>query len=400
MTTVLDDDVHLQTFREELRDWLAEHRRPALAGMGEYELERDAWRNPDSPRYTEFLAWEQDSRQARLICPQWPADYGGRGLTELEMAVLAEEFAVAGMPRVTRGMGERLAGPAILAHGTPEQKAYFLPRVVDGVDRYCQGFSEPGAGSDLAALTTRGVIDGDEIVITGQKIWTSRAHLADTMFLLCRTDPDAPKHRGISYVLVPMKDNGISISPLITMSGEDAFCQEYIDGARAPLFNVIGGVNQGWRSAMTTLGSERGAVAAVQHLEYEREWAALVDRARELGRSADPLVRQRLAWAYTQVHVMKATGRRVLATLADGGEVGAESSLTKLVWSEYHRALGEIAVDIEGLHGLVRPDGDGYRVDRWQKAFLTSRAETIFAGTSEVQRRVVAERVLGLPRST
>jgi alkylation response protein AidB-like acyl-CoA dehydrogenase len=297
-------------------------------------------------------------------------------------------------------MGERLAGPAILAHGTAEQKAYFLPRIVSGEDRYCQGFSEPGAGSDLAAVSTRGVVEGDEIVIHGQKIWTSRGHLANVLFLLCRTDPEAPKHKGISYVLVPMQDNGIEVRPLITMAGEDAFCQEFIDGARAPLFNVIGGLNNGWRAAMTTLGSERGAVAAVQHLQYESEWTALVERARERGRTDDPLVRQQLAWAYCQVHVMKATGQRVLAKLASGGELGAEASLTKLVWSEYHRRLGEIAMDVEGADALVRPEGDGYRVDRWQKAWLASRAETIFAGTSEVQRRIVAERVLGLPRSS
>ncbi|MGI5242206.1 acyl-CoA dehydrogenase family protein [Dactylosporangium sp. CA-139066] len=392
-------DARLDEFRGEIRDWLRVHRRPALAGMGEYDLEREAWRNPASPLFDDFTAWENASLEARLVCPHWPEEYGGRGLDDLQMAVLAEEFAAADMPRITRGMGERLAGPAIVAHGTPEQKAYFLPRVVNGDDRYCQGFSEPGAGSDLASLTTRGVVEGDEIVITGQKIWTSRAHLADTMFLLCRTDPTAPKHRGISYVLVPMRDNGITISPLITMSGENAFCQEYIDGARAPLFNVIGGLNNGWRSAMTTLGSERGAVAAVQHLEYEKEWSALVERARELGRSDDPLVRQRLAWAYCQVHVMKATGQRVLATLARGGELGAEASLTKLVWSEYHRRLGEIAVDIEGAEALIRPEGEGYPITRWQKAYLTSRAETIFAGTSEVQRRIVAERALGLPKS-
>ena len=389
-----------QALRAELRQWLQEHRRPALAGRTEYELELDTWRNPQSPLFEDYTAWERASLEARLVCPQWPQEYGGRGLDELEIAVLAEEFARAGLARVTRGMGERLAGPAILAHGTPEQKAYFLPRVVSGEDRYCQGFSEPGAGSDLAAVSTRGVVEGDELVIHGQKIWTSRAHLANVLFLLCRTDPAAPKHKGISYVLVPMQDNGIEVRPLITMAGEDAFCQEFIDGARAPLFNVIGGLNNGWRAAMTTLGSERGAVAAVQHLQYEREWTALVERARERGRADDPLVRQQLAWAYCQVHVMKATGQRVLAKLEAGEELGAEASLTKLVWSEYHRRLGEIAMDVEGADGLVRPEGEGYHLGPWQKAWLTSRAETIFAGTSEVQRRIVAERVLGLPRSS
>jgi alkylation response protein AidB-like acyl-CoA dehydrogenase len=365
-----------------------------------HDLERGVWRNPESPLYEDFLAWEKASMEARLICPQWPVDYGGRGFGESELAILAEEFAHAGMPRLTRGMGERLVGPAILAHGTVEQREYFLPRVISGLDRYCQGFSEPDAGSDLAAVRTRGVIDGDELVITGQKVWTSHAHLADLLFLLCRTDPGSARHQGISYVLVPMKNNRIRIDPVRTMAGEETFCQEYLDGARAPLFNVIGGLGNGWRTAMTTLGDERGAVAALQHLEYEKEWHALVGRARELRRDSDPLVRQKLAWAYCQVQVMKATGLRLSGTLTTGAKPGPEASLTKLVWSEYHRRLGEIALDIEGAEGLVRPAGDGYPLSRWQKTYLTSRAETIYAGTSEIQRRIIAERVLGLPRSS
>ncbi|MGX4695410.1 acyl-CoA dehydrogenase family protein [Streptomyces sp. JNUCC 63] len=368
--------------------------------MSELEVEHECWGNPDSPKYEAYLAYERASLEARLVCPHWPAEYGGRDFDELSMAVLAEELAAVGMPRLTRGMGERLAGPAIVVHGTEEQKARLLPAIIRGEDRYCQGFSEPDAGSDLASLTTRGVIEGDEVVITGQKIWTSRAHLANKMFLLCRTDPDAPKHKGISFVVVPMRDNGITISEIVTMAGDNAFCQEYIDGARAPLSDVIGGLGGGWKAAMTTLGSERGAVAATQHLQYEQELTALVERARELGRLADPVVRQQLASAFCRVHVMKATGQRVLATLQDGQELGPEASLTKLVWSEYHRRLGEIAMDLQGMHALVRPEGDGYPVDRWQKAFLASRAETIFAGSSEVQRRIIAERVLGMPRET
>lgn len=388
----------LDQLREELRAFAQANIHPRLVGMDDLDVERDIWRSPDHPAHDEFLAYEQASLEARLVCPHWSPEYGGRGFGELEMAVLAEELAAVGMPRLTRGMGERLCGPSIVQHGTAEQKARFLPRIISGEDRYCQGFSEPGAGSDLASLTTRGVVEGDEIVITGQKIWTSRAHLANVIFLLCRTDPDAPKHQGISFVIVPMADNGIEIRELITMAGDNAFCQEYIDGARAPLDNVIGGLGGGWRAAMTTLGSERGAVAAVQHLQYQRELDELVERAREVGRIDDPIVRQELAWAQCQVHVMEATGQRVLARLADGEELGPEASLTKLVWSEYHRRLGEIAMDLQGAGGLIRPEGDGYRIDRWQKAFLSSRAETIFAGSSEVQRRIIAERVLGLPR--
>lgn len=388
----------LEELRSEIKQWIARNLQPHLVGMDDMDVEREVWGNPDGPKHEAFLAYEKASLEAGLVCPHWPEEYGGRGFGDLEMAVLAEELAAVGMPRLTRGMGERLCGPSIIAHGTEEQKARFLPKIISGEDRYCQGFSEPGAGSDLASVTTRGVVEGDEIVITGEKIWTSRAHLANMMFLLCRTDPDAPKHQGISFVIVPMHDNGITISEVITMAGDNAFCQEFIDGARAPLANVIGGLGGGWKAAMTTLGSERGAVAATQHLQYEQELDELVRHARELQRIDDPQVRQDLAWAFCQVHVMKATGQRVLAKLASGGEVGPEASLTKLVWSEYHRRLGEIAADLQGAHALVRPEGPGYKVDRWQKAFLASRAETIFAGTSEVQRRIIAERVLGLPR--
>ncbi|MEV7005090.1 acyl-CoA dehydrogenase family protein [Streptosporangium sp. NPDC051022] len=388
----------LADLRAELREWLAAHTSPALQGLSEFEVEDTLWGQPSAPGYAEYAAFEEASRQARLICPQWPEEYGGRGFGAMETAVLAEEFAAVRMPRLTRGMGERLAGPAILAHGTREQKERFLPRILSGEDRYCQGFSEPGAGSDLAAVQTAGVVEGDELVVSGQKIWTSGAHRANVMFLLCRTDPAAPKHRGISYVLLPMRDNGITVGRLVTMAGEDEFCQEFIDGARAPLSNVIGGLNNGWRSAMTTLGSERGAVAAVAHLTYEREWSDLVDRVRERGLDGDRLVRQKLAWAYCQIHVMKATGRRVLDQIARGAELGPEASLTKIVWSEYHRRLGEIAMDVEGAAGLVRPEGDGYPLTRWQRTFLRGRAETIYAGTSEVQRRIVAQRVLGLPK--
>lgn len=394
MTQTPDSLADLRTW---VRRWIAENTHPEMVGMTELSVEQNVWSQPDSPKFAAYAAYEAASLEARLVCPQWPAEYGGRDFDDMQMAVLAEELAAVGMPRLTRGMGERLCAPAIIAHGTPQQKARFLPRIISGEDRYCQGFSEPGAGSDLASLKTRGVVEGDEIVITGQKIWTSRAHLANMMFLLCRTDPDAPKHKGISFVIVPMKDNGIEVSELITMAGDNAFCQEFIDGARAPLDNVIGGLGGGWKAAMTTLSSERGAVAAIQHLEYERELEALVERARELGGLADPVVRQNLAWAFCQVHVMKATGQRVLAKLERGEDLGAAVSLTKLVWSEYHRRLGEIAVDLQGAHALLRPEGPGYAVDRWQNAFLSSRAETIFAGSSEIQRRIVAERALGMP---
>jgi alkylation response protein AidB-like acyl-CoA dehydrogenase len=325
------------------------------------------------------------------MCVSWPKEFGGRGLTGVEVAVLNEEFARARVPRITRGMGEWLVGPSIIVHGTDEQKAHFLPRIIDGTDRYCQGFSEPDAGSDLAGLKTRGVVDGDEVVVTGQKVWTSGAHLATMMFCLCRTDPDAPKHRGISYVLLPMHDNGIEIRPIKQITGQSHFFETFINGARAPLFNVIGGLHNGWRVTMTTLGNERGGNATTQHVQYTRQFWQAVELARKLGRTDDPLVRQQLAWAFTHCEIMRFQGLRALSEVVAKKEPGPASSINKMFWSEYAQRFAEIIVNMQGLAGVVEPD-------KWTTNFLSTRSVTIWGGTAQVQRNIVGERVLGLPK--
>jgi alkylation response protein AidB-like acyl-CoA dehydrogenase len=316
----------------------------------------------------------------------------------VRLAVLNEEFHRAGVPRVIRGMGEALVGPSVIVHGTAEQRAHFLPRIISGEDVYCQGFSEPGFGSDLAAVQTRGIVDGEEIVVTGQKVWTSGAARATMMFLLCRTNPEAEKHAGLSYVLVPFTGPGVEYRPIRQMSGAAEFCEDFLDGVRAPLFNVIGGLNNGWRVAMTTLGHERGGRATTAHLGYEREFWDLVDAARKHGKSTDRLVRQELARAYTGVQLMRFSGLRTLAEMAEGRPPGPEASVAKLFWSEYHKRLGEIAMTIVGTDGLLRPDGPGYPTTPWQNVFLSSRAGTIYSGTSEIQRNIIGERGLGLPK--
>ena len=393
----------LRSFRDEIRTFLSEHRIEQLAGVDPQPGFTGQLEDESESRAQAWRQWEAALAGQHLICPQWPAEVGGRGLSGVEMSILNEEFAREGMPRVIRGMGESLVGPSIIVHGTDEQRAHFLPRIIEGTDRYCQGFSEPDHGSDLAGVETRAVVDGEEVVVTGQKVWTSGAHLANTMFTLCRTDPDAPKHRGLSYVLVPMKrddgsNNGIELQPLRQMSGASGFCQEFIEGARAPLFNVIGGLNNGWRVAMTTLGNERGGRATTQHLNYEREFWELVETARKQNRAEDPLVRQDLAWAYTQVELMRYSGLRLLATLAAKREPGPEASVNKLFWSEYHKQFGSVAINLVGAQGMIRPEGPGYRTDRWQQVFLGSRAGTIFSGTSQIQRNIIGERALGLPK--
>ena len=371
----------LGAFRQEMRAWIAAHAPPGLTGPGD-----PRWRG-----------WERRLLAARLVCPQWPEAVGGRGWDPARVAVFDEECHLAGVPRVVRGMGESLVGPSVIVHGTDEQRERLLARIIEDRDVYCQGFSEPDHGSDLAGVETRGEVVGDELVVTGRKAWTMRADRASAIFALCRTDPDAPRYRNLSCVLLPMRDNGIEIRPLRQLSGDAGFFEVILDGAKAPLSDVIGGLGNGWRVAMTTLGYERGGRAPVAHLGYEWELWELVETARRYGRDRDPLVRQQLAWAYAQVQIMRIQGMRRLAELAAGREPGPEASLTKLFRSEYHRRFGEIAVDITGADALVRPEGDGYATGRWQGVFLSSRAGTIVSGTSEIQRNIIAERALGLP---
>ena len=399
----LDLGPEIAEFRARLREWIAANAPAGLAELTDWRIAATAGgyqgseiaRASGHPAYAE---WERRLANAKLICPQWPAEFGGQGMDAVRLAVLNEEFHAAGVPRVRRGMGESLVGPSVIVHGTPEQRAHFLPKIISGEDVYCQGFSEPDQGSDLAGVQTRAEVDGDEVVITGTKVWTSGAARATMMFALCRSDPSAPKHAGLSYVLFPFAEPGVRYRPIRQMSGAAEFCEDFIDGVRVPLFNVIGGLNNGWKVAMTTLGHERGGAATVQHLGFEREFWELVETARKCGRDADPLVRQQLAWAYTGVQVMRFTGLRTLADVAEGRQPGPEASVNKLMWSEYHKRLGEIALRIVGTDALVRPDGPGYPTTQWQNVFLSSRAGTIYSGTSEIQRNIVGERALGLPK--
>jgi alkylation response protein AidB-like acyl-CoA dehydrogenase len=396
MALELDLGPKARVFRDELRQWLEANRPQQLIGV---EPERAAFGN--DPAVTE---WTDKLHKAGYLCVGWPQEYGGRGLSGLEVVVMNEEFARAGVPRVTRGMGEWLVGPSIIVWGTDEQKAHFLPRIIEGRDRYCQGFSEPDAGSDLASLKTRGTVDGDEVVITGQKVWTSGAQWATMMFCLCRTDPDAPKHRGISYVLTPMRrddgeSNGFELRPIKQLTGSSLFTETFINEARAPLFNVIGGLNNGWRVTMTTLGNERGGNATTQHVQYTKQFWAAVDLARELGVDSDPLVRQQLAWAYTHCEIMRFQGLRLLADVIAKKEPGPASALNKMFWSEYAQRFAEHVTNWRGMASTVLPEnGSGYTLDRWQQAFLTTRSVTIWGGTAQVQRNIAGERVLGLPK--
>ena len=379
--------------RAEVAEWIA---RNLVEGLG-------AEQTGAHPPYAHELGgagveWLNRLRDGRWLCLSWPDCYGGRALSASGCIAVNEEFARAGVPRFTLGMGESLVAPALLAHGTELQRARLLPRILDGTDRYCQGFSEPDSGSDLAHLRTVGVIDGDEVSITGTKVWTSDAQRANTMFALCRTDPAASDHRGISYVIVPMTDNRVTVTPIRQMSGTWGFNQVHLDGSRASLDNVIGGLHGGWRVAMTTLGAERAGMATVQYLGYEREWHALVDELHLSGR-VEGTIRQALIRSYSEIAIMRFSGLRIGAEATTPEATQALLAIDKLFWSEFHRRFGELAINVNGLEALTRPEGAGYRLTWYQRVFLESRARTIARGSSEIQRNLIAERVLGLPRS-
>ncbi|PBC49887.1 acyl-CoA dehydrogenase [Rhodococcus sp. ACS1] len=386
-----DEPAPLAELRSEVRGWLVEH---GAEGMPlEYAQEPFGHEDTDTEK-----RWIDLLRQGRWLCLSWPEEHGGRGLGPVETLVVEEEFARAGLRRPQLGMGEILLAPALLAHGSEDQKQRFLPRILSGEDTWCQGFSEPETGSDLASLRTTGTVDGDELRITGDKIWTSHGDQADMMFLLCRTDRDAPKHRGISFVLVPMTDNGVSVDPIRMASGAGGFAQEHITDARTPLSNVVGGLGNGWAVAMTTLGAERAGKAATQYVGYRHEWDVLVARLDKNGRLDDAIVRRQLAELVIEVELMRAVGSVISARIAEGQSVDELLAIDKINWSEYHCHFGSTSLELLGASALNRPEGGGYRLDPLQRVFLESRGRRIARGSNQIQRTIIGERILGLPK--
>ena len=357
--------------------------------------------------------WTSRLFEGGWICASWPAEYGGKGLTLLQQVVLTEEFARVGAPLRADFFGDTLVGPTILQWGTDEQKQRFIPGILKGEIAWCQGFSEPDAGSDLAGLKTRAVLDGDEWVVNGQKVWTTQAHYADYIFLLARTDPDAPKHAGISYLLVPMKQNGVEVRPIEQIDGSAEFNEVFFTDVRCPQDNVIGGVNNGWKVAMTTLGFERGTSSTTGHRRFRKEFDQILELARAKGQTRDPMIRQRLARSWSNIKIMQINGYRTLADALNGTHTTAKlGACNKMFWSEAHQETMDLAMDIYGLEGQILQGDDGaetvlpgarrarpgYAVDNLQSLFFFSRSETIWGGTAEIQRNIVGERALGLPK--
>ena len=406
----LDLGPELEKFRQHIREWIADNAPHGLAELTDWNASGFGSGNRTyeaalhSPIYAE---WSARLLKAGMICASWPTEYGGQDWNAIQNTIFAEEAFRAGVPTVSRGFGESMVGPSVMVNGSQEQKDHFLPRIISGEDVYCQGFSEPDHGSDLGAVATRGIVDGDEIIITGQKVWTSQYYRANMIFVLVRTDTEVPKHRGISYVLLPFTaENGVDKRPLRQITGAAEFGHEYFDGSRAPVFNIIGGVNNGWRVAMTTLGHERSGSATIAYLQHEKEFWSLVELARTHGKDRDPVVRQQLAWAYSHVQVIRFLGLKILAQIAAGKEPGPEASMTKMFRSDFQQRLGEIAVGIEGPGALIRAESDGpherepgdYVLNTWQDHFLAGRSHTIYSGSNEIQRNIISERVLGMPK--
>jgi alkylation response protein AidB-like acyl-CoA dehydrogenase len=373
-------------FRHEVRDWLHTN----LAGEFT-EVRGHGGPGREHEMFEQRLAWNKHLAAAGWTCLGWPVQHGGRGATTNQQVIFHEEYARSGAPSKVNHLGEELLGPTLIAFGTPEQQARFLPRIRAVDELWCQGYSEPGAGSDLAAVsTTARLVDG-KWTINGQKVWTSLAHLADWCFVLARTEPGSSRHHGLSYLLVPMDQDGVEVRPIRQLTGTSEFNEVFFDGARTDADLVVGAVGDGWRVAMGTLGFERGVATLGQQVGFRRELDALADLARDNGSVGDPAIRERLARAYVELEVMRA---HALRTLESGSGTGTTASVAKLLWTRWHRALGELAMDVRGAAGLVCGDD----LDAWQRLFLFSRADTIYGGSDEVQRNIIAERTLGLPR--
>lgn len=397
-----------ESFRHDVRGWLEARLVgdfTALRGRG----------GPGDEHYAVDLrrAWERTLAEAGWTCLGWPKEYGGRDAPLSQQVIFHEEYARAGAPGRLGHIGEELLGPTLIAFGTEAQKRRFLPAIRRGDELWCQGYSEPNAGSDLANVQTRAERVGSSWVIHGQKVWTSGAHLADWCFVLCRTDPNAPKHKGLSYLLVPMRAPGIEIRPIVQMTATSEFNEVFFDGAKTDLDLVVGEVNGGWRVAMGTLAFERGVSTLGQQLAFEGELAEVIALAKANGAIKDARIRDAIVKAWMGLKVMRLNALRTLEAPRDG-TLRPEAMIGKLYWATWHRALGELAMEVVGIGSEVVGESDGehtetgrgtgmgpghpYSLNRLQRLFLFSRADTIYAGSNEIQRNIIGERALGLPQ--
>jgi len=381
----------LAEFRDEVRTWLAEHL------VGEFARHRGVGFSWDDEAWDLRVAWDRELAAGGWLCMGWPEQYGGRNASVDEQLVFQLEYAAADPPYRATSQGQDLFGPTLLAFGTDEQKARFLPRIARVEEFWGQGFSEPGSGSDLASLRTRAWRDGDEWLIEGQKVWTSAGTRADWLYVLCRTDPDAPRHRGISMLLVPVDQPGVDVRPIRNILGGTDFCEVFFNEARTSADLVVGPVNGGWGVAMGALGTERGTTLLAEHLRIRHEVERMIEIARERGLAADSALRDDLVRAWTDARIMEWNGLRLMSAIKGRGiDATLQASISKVFASSAHLRMGEVGMRADGAAAELV--ADGYGLDRLQQVFLGSRAESIYGGTTQIQYNVIGERTLGLPR--
>jgi alkylation response protein AidB-like acyl-CoA dehydrogenase len=383
-------------FRDELRTWLE----------GNIPKDWAEWREkPLEESFPYLRAWQRKLDEGRWAAVSWPKEYGGRSATLMQQAIFWEEMARLQAPSMANALGLGLIGPTIIAHGTEAQKKRFIPTILSAEEIWCQGFSEPNAGSDLASLQTEAHLEGDSYVVNGQKVWTSFGWVADWCELVVRTDPAAPKHKGLTVLLVNMKSPGLEVRALRQMTGESEFNELFFRDVRVPAENVLGKVNDGWNVALSTLMFERGSFGARLHPLFKRNIERLIELAHSFQRngqpaSKDPLVRQKLAQCYAEIEIMRLNQLRAFSRIAATGVPGPEGSIQKIFWSELNQRLQQAAQEMLGPYGQLT-SGDSRAVDSgiWSYGYLRARGNTIEAGTSEVQRNIIGHFVLGLPRS-
>ncbi|ANS25604.1 acyl-CoA dehydrogenase [Rhodococcus opacus M213] len=392
---ITDDD-----FAQTVRTWLNDNLTGDFA-----RLKGKGGPGSEHEFFEERLAWDRHLAAAGWTCLGWPTEHGGRGATLAQQVVFHQEYAKSGAPARVSHVGEELLGPTLIAFGTEEQKRRFLPGINTVTELWAQGYSEPGAGSDLANVATTARRDGDKWVINGQKVWTSLAHVAQWAFVLCRTEPGSKRHQGLSFLLVPLDQPGVTVRPIQQLTGTSEFNEVFFDDAVTDADLVVGEPGDGWRVAMGLLTFERGVSTLGQQIGFARELQGVVDLAKANGAATDPNIREKIARAWVGLRVMRAHALRTLEAV-DAGTSGAEASVAKLLWANWHRDLGQLAMDVQGAASLLAPadpssdvtDPEHLELGDWQRLFLFTRADTIYGGSNEIQRNIISERVLGLPR--
>ncbi|MBB3048015.1 alkylation response protein AidB-like acyl-CoA dehydrogenase [Litorivivens lipolytica] len=383
-----------EKFREEIAGWLKAN----LTG----EFEKLKFRGGPGDEHTypdERVKWEQKLAEGKWTCVGWPKEYGGRGLSIEQQVIFFEEYARAGAPGRMGHIGEGLAGPTIIAFGSEHQKQKYLPGIVAGTELWCQGYSEPGAGSDLANVKTKARFDEakGKWILNGQKVWTSLAHESHYCFVIARTDPESKAHKGLGFFLVKMDQPGITVRPIEQITGTSEFNEVFFDDAECDAEDIVGEPGDGWKVAMGLLGYERGVSTLGQQMAFQNELDEVVKVAKENGAAKDPVIRQRIADLYLRLKIMRYNSMRMLSDDAGDGSLQKEALIYKLYWATWHRELGELAVDVQGEMGQVIA-AEPYELTRLQSLYLFVRSDTIYGGTNQVQRNIIAERGLGMPK--